>query len=102
LHAKNPGAAAVHLAGDRSGALFLALDFGASARLTTPQASGIWVGDDATGAFVHDVLVVGNDVAASASAHVFAVREEGGTWAFNFAHDGYADTFHHTGGSRFC
>jgi hypothetical protein len=102
LHATKPGAAAVHLSGDRSGALFLALDFGATAREATPQASGIWVGADAKDAFVHDTLVVGNDVAASASAHVFGVREEGGTWAFNFAHDGYADTFHHTGGSRFC
>jgi hypothetical protein len=102
LHAKNPSAAAVHLSGDRSGALFLGLDFGATARETTPQASGIWVGPDAKDAFVHDTLVVGNDVAASASAHVFGIREEGGTWAFNFAHGGYADTFHHTGGSRYC
>ena len=57
-----------------------------------PQASGIWSGDDG-GSFVHDVLVVGDDVAQSASAHVFGQSEEGGVWAFNYAHDGYADTF---------
>ena len=103
LHATNPANAAVHLAGDRSGALFLVLNFGATARDTTPQSSGIWVGgSSSTSAFVHDVLVVGNEVAEPASAHVFGIAEEGGTWAFNFAHDGYADTFHHTGGSRYC
>ncbi len=51
---------------------------------------------------MHDALVVGNEVAQPASAHVFAQAEEGGLWAFNYAHDGYADTFHHTGGSRYC
>ncbi len=103
LQATDPSNGAVHLAGDRSGALFLSLNFGATARDTTAQASGIWVGSDSsTGSFVHDTLVVGNDVAQSASAHVFAIAEEGGLWAFNFAHDGYADTFHHTGGSRDC
>ena len=51
---------------------------------------------------MHDALVIGTEVAQSASAHFFALAEEGGLWAFNYAHDGYADTFHHTGGSRFC
>ncbi|HEX3596341.1 MAG TPA: hypothetical protein VHU80_14625, partial [Polyangiaceae bacterium] len=103
LHATNPANSAIHLAGDRSGALFLELNFGAKSRDTTARASGIWVGnDDSNGAFVHDTLVIGNEVAQSASAHVFAAGEDGGTWAFNYAHDGYADTFHHTGGSRYC
>jgi hypothetical protein len=103
LQATNPSNAAVHLAGDRSGALFLVLNFGATSRDTTPQSSGIWVGgSSASSPFVHDTLVVGNEVVQSASAHVFGVAEEGGLWAFNFAHDGYADTFHHTGGSRYC
>ena len=102
LQATNPSNAAVHLAGDRSGALFLALNFGAMSRDTTPQSSGIWVGTGSSSSFVHDALVVGNEVAQSASAHVFGQGEEGGLWAFNYAHDGYADTFHHTGGSRYC
>ena len=101
LQATKPSSGAIHLAGDRSGALFLMLNFGATARDATPQASGIWSGNDG-GPFVHDVLVVGNDVAQSASAHVFGQSEEGGLWAFNYAHDGYADTFHHTQGSRDC
>jgi hypothetical protein len=103
LHATNPAHGAIHLAGDRSGALFLLLTSDATARDTTPWSSGIWVGSDrSTAPFVHDVLVVGNDVARPASAHIFAIGEEGGLWAFNFAHDGFADTFHHTGGSRYC
>ena len=102
LHATNPASGAAHLAGDRSGVLFLALTYTATSRAVTPQASGIWVGSDSKGGFVHDVVVVGNEIAGPASAHVFAIAEEGGVWAFNFAHDGYADTFHHTGGSRYC
>ena len=42
LQATKPSSGAIHLAGDRSGALFLMLSFGATARDTTPQASGIW------------------------------------------------------------
>jgi hypothetical protein len=103
LHATKPSDAAIHLAGDRSGALFLALNFAATRRETSAQASGIWVGgDNGASPFVHDVLVVGNDVAQSASAHLFGFAEDGAIWAFNSAHDGYADAFHHTGGSRFC
>jgi hypothetical protein len=103
LHATNPANGVVHLTGDRSGALFLVLKFSATARATTPQASGIWIGGDSSkSAFVHDALVVGNEIAQPASAHVFGLAEEGAIWAFNFAHDGYADTFHHTGGSRYC
>jgi hypothetical protein len=101
LQATAPSTAAIHLGGDRSGALFLVVNFGGTARDTTPQSSGIWVGSGSS-TFVHDVLVVGNEVAQPASAHVFAQAEEGGLWAFNYAHDGYADTFHHTGGSRYC
>lgn len=103
LHATNPGNEAIHLAGDRSGALFLVLTSSATARDATAQSSGIWVGsDNGSAPFVHDALVVGNDVAQPASAHVFGFAEDGGLWAFNYAHDGYADTFHHTGGSRYC
>lgn len=103
LHATNPAHGAVHLAGDRSGALFLSLTTDATTRDTTPWSSGIWAGGDTSSSpFVHDVLVVGNDVAQPASAHVVGIAEEGGVWAFNFAHDGFADTFHHTGGSRYC
>jgi hypothetical protein len=103
LHATNPAHGAIHLAGDRSGALFLFLTSEATARDTTPWSSGIWVGGDTSSSpFVHDVLVVGNDVGLPASAHVVGIAEEGGLWAFNFAHDGFADTFHHTGGSRYC
>jgi len=103
LRATNPASSAIHLAGDRSGALFLVVNFGATTRLSTAQASGIWIGgDNASSPFVHDALVVGNDIAQSASAHVFGFAEEGAIWAFNFAHDGYADTFHHTGASRYC
>jgi hypothetical protein len=77
------------------------VNFGATARDTSPQSSGIWVGSGSS-SVVHDTLIVGNDVAQSASAHVFGAGEEGGLWAFNYAHDGYADTFHHTGGSSDC
>ena len=68
------------------------------------QACGIWVGPPSTrsGQRVHDTLVIGNEVIGSAAAHVFAMSEHGGIWAFNFAHDGFADTFHHTGLSRYC
>lgn len=68
------------------------------------QACGIWVGPASshTKQRVHDTLVIGNEVVGSAAAHVFAMSEHGGTWAFNFAHDGFADTFHHTGLSRYC
>lgn len=103
LHATNPANGIIHLVGDRSGALFLLANFGATGRLATPQASGIWIGgDNSSSPFIHDVLVIGNEIVQSASAHVFGFAEEGALWAFNFAHDGYADTFHHTGGSRYC
>jgi hypothetical protein len=100
LHATAPGFSAVHLGGDRSGALFLRLDSTASSRGSTPDASGIWVGPrSARGAAVHDTLVVGCDVGQSMGAQVFAIEEMGGLWAFNYAHDGFADAFHHTGAS---
>jgi hypothetical protein len=51
---------------------------------------------------VHDTLVVGNEIAQPMGAHVFAMAEVGGLWAFNDAHDGFADGFHHTGGSNHC
>jgi hypothetical protein len=103
LQATDPSNGAVHLAGDRSGALFLSLNLAATTRLSAAQQSGIWVGtDNSSLPFVHDVLVVGNDVAQSASAHVFGYAEEGGLWAFNYAHAGYSDAFHHTAGSRYC
>jgi hypothetical protein len=50
---------------------------------------------------VHNTLVIGNEVALPASAHVAGSGEDGGLWAFNYAHDGYADSFHHTGSSRY-
>jgi hypothetical protein len=104
LVATNPAQSAIHLAGDRSGALFLVLTSpSSSTRLTTPQATGIWVGGTSpTAPKVHDTLVIGNEVATPACAHVFAIGDQGGLWAFNYAHDGFADTFHHTGGSSFC
>ena len=100
LHATDQDNSSVHLAGDRSGALFLVLTIASTSRTSTPASGGIWVGAATTGvATTHEPLVVGND---TAGAHVFALAEEGGLWAFNYAHDGYADTFHHTGGSRDC
>ncbi len=103
LQATDASNSAIHLSGDRSGALFLVLTSPATTRLTTPQASGLWVGAaQAGGAMIHEPLVVGTEVSTSASAHVFAIGEEGGLWAFNYAHDGYSDTFHHTGGSHQC
>jgi hypothetical protein len=104
LVATNPTDSAVHLTGDRSGALFLVLQSPSSnARLTTPWSSSLWVGGgDHIVTSVSDTLVVGNDVSMSASAHVIGLAEHGGLWAFNQAHDGYADTFHHTGGSSGC
>ena len=104
LNATDPLHAAVHLVGDRSAALFLVLRENATARDSGPPTSvGVWVGSDHTGGTVtHDAWVVGTEVERSAGAHFFALAEEGGLWAFDFAHDGYADTFHHTGGSRFC
>jgi hypothetical protein len=103
LQATQPAQAAVHLSGDRSGALFLKLTSPATSRGSTPNASGIWVGaGSASGTIVHDTLVIGNDVSRSMGAHILALREIGGLWAFNNAHDGYADTFHHTAGSSFC
>ncbi|HEX8793466.1 MAG TPA: hypothetical protein VF765_21135 [Polyangiaceae bacterium] len=104
LVATDPANEAIHLAGDRSAALFLVLSSpSSSTRLTTPQSSGIWIGG-ATSADpkVHDTLVVANEVATPASAHVFAIGEQGGLWAFNYVHDGFADAYHHTGGSSFC
>jgi hypothetical protein len=103
LHATDPSNSAVHLSGDRSGALFLVMTSPATTRATTPQSGGLWIGAvEAGGAITHDALVVGNEVATPAGAHVFAIGEEGGLWAFNYAHDGYADSFHHTGGSSDC
>lgn len=103
LHATDATVSAVHLDGDHSGALFLTITSPASSRATTPDSSGIWVGPrTASGAVVHDTLVVGNEVDGVAGAHVFAIQENGGLWAFNYAHDGYADTFHHTGQSSYC
>jgi hypothetical protein len=103
LHATTVGQSAVHLAGDRSGALFLSLETDETARSTAPPGCGIWVGADNPGRPVtHDTLVVGNDIARPSGAHVAALSTEGNLWAFNYAHDGFADTFHHTGGSRFC
>jgi hypothetical protein len=103
LTATDPAASAVHLAGNRSAALFLNLVVHASGRLTTPDSSGIWVGPRRpTEPEVHDTLVVGNDVSGTAGAHVFGMAESGGLWAFNHAHGGFADAFHHTGGSHDC
>jgi hypothetical protein len=105
LSALDPAHAAVNLAGNRSGALFLTLTSpNAIARLSTPQACGIWVGaaSSRTQQKTQDTMVIGNEVVGSAAAHVFAMGEHGGTWAFNFAHDGFADTFHHTGRSSYC
>jgi hypothetical protein len=95
---------AVHLTGDRSAALFLVLRSpSANARVGTPWSSSIWVGaGDNVVTEVNDTWVVGNDVSMSASAHVIGLGEHGGLWAFNYAHDGYADTFHHAGGSSHC
>jgi hypothetical protein len=51
---------------------------------------------------VFDTMVVGVEIVGVAAAHVFAIGERGGVWVGNFAHDGYADAFHHTGGSSYC
>lgn len=104
LVATNSTDSAVHLTGDRSGALFLVLQSpSSSARVGTPWSSSIWVGaGDNIVTSVTGTLVVGNDVSMSASAHVIGLAEHGGMWAFNYAHDGYADTFHHTSASSFC
>jgi hypothetical protein len=101
LSAMSPGASAVHLAGNRSGALFLTVASpNAASRLTTPQACGVWVGPETPGSGgVHDTLVVGVEVVGVAAAHFFAIDEHGGVWAGNYAHDGWADAYHHTGGS---
>jgi hypothetical protein len=102
LHATDPTNGAVRLRGDRSGALFLSITSGATSRGSTPQSCGVWVGAAVPGSLVHDTLVVGTEVAQPMGAHVFAIGEDGGIWAFNYTHDGYADDYHHTGGSRYC
>jgi hypothetical protein len=103
LVATRPQTAAVHLAGNRSAALFLALETNATARLALPDSDGIWVGPrSAHETPVHDTIVVGNTVVGPAGAHIFGMAEEGGLWAFNDAHDGFADAYHHTGGSSYC
>jgi hypothetical protein len=103
LQATNQANGSVHLTGDGSGALFLTVKSNGSVRGSTMGAAGIWVGpSNASGAVVHNTLVVGNEVIQPSGAHIFAIAEEGGIWAFNYAHDGFADTFHHTGGSSFC
>jgi hypothetical protein len=103
LRSTRPATSAVHLAGDRSGALFLRIIAAGEVRASTPDSSGIWVGPRGpSGAPVHDTLVVGNEVVQPAGAHIFAIEEIGGLWAFNDAHDGFADAFHHTGRSQMC
>jgi hypothetical protein len=104
LRATAPASSAIHLGGDRSAALFLhVVSPSSSVRTEKPDGSGIWVGPGADSSVaIHDTLVVGNEVAQPSSAHFIGIREVGGLWAFNYAHDGYADTFHHTGGSSFC
>jgi hypothetical protein len=103
LHATNPALSALHLAGDGSGALFLRLRAEATTRLTTPDSSGIWVGPRTPfDRAVHGTLVVGNEIVGPAGAHVFGMAEVDGLWAFNDAHGGFADAFHHTGGSHGC
>jgi len=103
LRATNAKTSAVHLAGDRSAVLFLTLEAQASERLAVPDSDGIWVGPRTVAEpVVHDTLVIGNSIIGPAGAHVFGMAEDGGLWAFNEARDGYADAFHHTGGSRYC
>jgi hypothetical protein len=104
LVATNPSQSAIHLAGNRSGALFLVLKSpSSSTRLSAPASMGIWVGGNVpSDPKVEDTLVIGNEVATPAAGHVFAMGEQGGVWAFNYAHDGFADVFHHTGGSSYC
>jgi hypothetical protein len=103
LLATDPTSSAVHLSGNRSGALFLRLSSpNSTSRLSTPQACGVWVGAASGDSAVADTLVLGVEVATPAAAHVFGLGEVGGIWAFNYAHDGFADTFHHTGGSSAC
>jgi hypothetical protein len=103
LEAADPAQSAVNLAGNGSGALFLTVSSPrAAARLSTPQACGVWVGPaTAAGAPVSDTLALGVEVVGVAAAHFFAIAEHGGVWLGNFAHDGFADAFHHTGGSSF-
>ena len=103
LRATRAATAAVHLTGDRSAVLFLSLTVEASARLAVPDSDGIWVGPrTALEPAIHDPIVVGNSIVGPAGAHVFGMAEDGGLWAFNDAREGFADAFHHTGGSRYC
>jgi hypothetical protein len=89
LSALNPAQASVHLAGNKSGALFLTLTSpNAVSRLGSPAACGVWVGSDGgphpgTGGEpgpVWDTLVLGNEVVHPAAAHFFGLAEHGGTW----------------------
>ena len=77
LAATDPANSAIHLAGDRSGALFLVVTSpAASTRLTTPQACGIWVGSDGGSLpITHGALAVGNEVVTPAAGHVFGMEE---------------------------
>lgn len=103
LNATRADASAIHLMGDRSGALFLTIRSQANSRESSVRHSGIWVGPSrASGAPVRNVWVVGNEVIQTKSAHFVGIAEQGGVWAFNYAHDGFADAFHHTGGSSGC
>jgi hypothetical protein len=103
LHATNADTSAVRLVGDGSAALFLKVTSTATSRSTSYRASGIWVGPESPhGNFVHDTLVIGNEIFQSENAHVIAEAEVGGIWAFNYAHGGYADFFHHTSASSEC
>jgi hypothetical protein len=104
LRATSPASSAIHLGGDRSAALFLhVVSLSSSVRTDKPDGAGIWVGRRSdSDPPIHDTLVVGNEVTQPSSAHFIGIGEVGGLWAFNFAHDGYADAFHHTGGSSFC
>jgi hypothetical protein len=103
LVATDPANQAIHLAGDRSAALFLVVSSPSSTvRLTTPQASGIWVGPaTASGTPVYDAVVVGNEVISPAAAHVVGLAAHRGLWAFNDVRDGFADSYHHTGRSSY-
>jgi hypothetical protein len=103
LRGTNPAASAIRLVGDRSGVLFLKVQGVATARRMNYASSGIWIEPKSSAdAFVYDTLVIGNEITGTAGAHVVALGEAGGLWAFNDAHHGFSDAFHHTRGSRNC
>jgi hypothetical protein len=101
LNSTHPSSTSVNLTGNGSGALYLKVQCNGTTRSEANAANGITLGNGSKGAPVSNTMVVGCEVIAPAGAHILATNSHHGTVAFNYAHDGYADAFHHTGTSSY-